>query len=42
MYWVPIDATDVERKTFRDSMAGVLEVWGGTLERIDPHLRENS
>jgi uncharacterized protein YndB with AHSA1/START domain len=40
VYWAPLDATEPEIKTFRDSMAGMNEGWGGTFARLDVHLAE--
>ncbi len=42
VYWAPLDATEAERKTFLDGMAGMNEGWSGTFERFDAYLGENS
>ncbi|HZI94864.1 MAG TPA: SRPBCC family protein [Patescibacteria group bacterium] len=42
VYWVPFEATEIERKTFRDSLDGMKEGWGGTFDRFDGYLKDNS
>ena len=36
--WSPFNATDEERQTFLDNMAGINQGWSGTFERLDQHL----
>jgi len=36
--WSPFEATEVERQTFKDGMAGMNEGWTGTFERLEQHL----
>lgn len=36
--WLPINATDVERKTFEDGRDGMKQGWGGTLDYLVEYL----
>ncbi|HSY73884.1 MAG TPA: SRPBCC family protein [Dongiaceae bacterium] len=36
--WLPLDATDEERKTFNDARAGMTQGWTGTFEQLDDYL----
>ncbi len=36
--WVPINATESERKTFQDGMAGMKQGWTGTLDQLAEYL----
>lgn len=37
--WVPINPTDVERKTFEDGMEGMKKGWTGTLDQLADYLK---
>ena len=37
--WLPLDATDEERKTFNDARAGMTQGWTGTFEQFAEYLR---
>ena len=36
--WTPLDATDIEIKTFADNMASMDQGWGGTFEQLTAFL----
>ncbi len=36
--WTPLNATDEERKTFIEGMAGMNQGWGGTLDQLEAFL----
>ena len=36
--WVPIEATDVERKTFDEGRQSMKQGWGGTLDQLAEYL----
>jgi uncharacterized protein YndB with AHSA1/START domain len=36
--WSPYQATDVERKTFKEGMDSMRAGWSGTFERLDNYL----
>jgi uncharacterized protein YndB with AHSA1/START domain len=36
--WLPLNATDIERKTFDEGHESMKNVWGGTLDRLTEHL----
>ncbi|HJT15786.1 MAG TPA: SRPBCC family protein [Thermoanaerobaculia bacterium] len=38
--WVPINATDIERKTFREAKPSMTGGWGGTLASLESYLAE--
>jgi len=38
--WVPLNATEEERKTFADGMAGMQQGWGGTLDQLEAFLAQ--
>lgn len=40
LYWEALDPTEAEAKTFRDSMAGMSQGWGGSFDRLDVLLKE--
>lgn len=42
VYWAPYEATEVERRTFLDGMAGMNQGWSGTFERLDEYLQEGT
>jgi uncharacterized protein YndB with AHSA1/START domain len=36
--WLPLNATDIERKTFDEGHESMKNGWGGTLDRLTEHL----
>jgi hypothetical protein len=36
--WLPIEATELERKTFDDGMQSMRQGWTGTFEQFDDYL----
>jgi activator of Hsp90 ATPase-like protein len=38
--WVPINATEEERKTFSDAKLGVQGGWTGSFDRLSDYLME--
>ena len=36
--WIPINATDLERRTFEDGRDGMKQGWGGTFEQFASYL----
>jgi uncharacterized protein YndB with AHSA1/START domain len=38
VHWSPLNATDVERKTFSDGMASMTGGWSGTMDKLDAYL----
>lgn len=36
--WAPVDATALERQTFKDGTASMNQGWSGTFERLEAHL----
>ena len=36
--WLPLNATDIERKTFDEGHESMKNGWGGTLDRLAEHL----
>lgn len=40
LYTKALDASEAERETFRDGMAGMSAGWSGTFERLDAVLKE--
>lgn len=40
LYWLPVDASDAEHKTFSEGMAGMCRGWGGSFDRLDVILKE--
>jgi uncharacterized protein YndB with AHSA1/START domain len=40
LVWVPLEATDIERKAFEDNMPTMHMGWGGTFEQLDAFLKE--
>ena len=38
--WSPYEASEIERKTFTDGMAGMDQGWSGTFDRLDAYLRQ--
>jgi uncharacterized protein YndB with AHSA1/START domain len=36
--WLPLNATEIERKTFDESHESMKNGWGGTLDRLAEHL----
>src|SRR5581483_640854 len=38
--WVPINATETERKMFRDNKASMHGGWSGTFEQLEAYLKE--
>jgi uncharacterized protein YndB with AHSA1/START domain len=39
--WVPIDATEAERKTFEEGRESMKAGWTGTFDRLDDHLAKD-
>lgn len=37
--WEPINATDLERKTFEEGKASMQQGWGGTLDQLGDYLK---
>jgi uncharacterized protein YndB with AHSA1/START domain len=37
--WSPINATEIERKTFEDGMASMQQGWGGTFEQLAAYVQ---
>jgi uncharacterized protein YndB with AHSA1/START domain len=37
--WVPLEATELETKTFADSLPGMNQGWGGTFDQLDTFLK---
>lgn len=40
LYWAPLEASAVERKTFSDALTGMNQGWSGTFERLAEFLKE--
>ena len=40
LIWVPLEATDIERKAFEDNIPTMNMGWGGTFEQLDAFLKE--
>ena len=38
LVWAPFEATELEKKTFADGMAGMEQGWGGTMEQLVAYL----
>jgi hypothetical protein len=38
--WLPLDATDLEAKTFEDSRGGMTQGWGGTFDYLVKYLEQ--
>jgi uncharacterized protein YndB with AHSA1/START domain len=38
IHWLPLNATDIERKTFDEGHESMKNGWGGTLDRLAEHL----
>lgn len=40
LYWLPLEANEIELKTFRDGLTGMNQGWSGSFERLDAFLGE--
>ena len=40
LYWLPVEASAAELKTFADGMGGMKGGWGGSFDRLDAFLSE--
>jgi hypothetical protein len=36
--WLPLNATELERKTFNDGHESMKNGWGGSLDRLEEYL----